>query len=111
MSYDLLQSGAREGLFFSESCSIYDDDDCWREEEEEKIPASDPAKNDQEPRTEFVYFLPCAKRIYDLLDKQTKRGLIEDAIERGFDGMTFMNDVGSGHTRTYTIEELKEESE
>lgn len=75
---------------------------------DEKIPTSDPGKNDQEPRTEFVYFLPCAKRIYDLLDKQTKRGLIEDAIERGFDGMTFMNDVGSGHTRTYTIEELLE---
>lgn len=75
---------------------------------DEKIPTSDPIQNDREPRTEFVYFLPCAKRIYDLIDKQTKRGLIEDAIKRGFDGMTFMNDVGSGHTRTYTIEELLE---
>lgn len=77
---------------------------------DEKITASDPAKNDQEPRTEFVYFLPCAKRFYDLLDKRTKRGLIEDAIKRGFDGMTFMNDVGSGHTRAYAIEELLEET-
>lgn len=75
---------------------------------DEKITAPNPAKNDQEPRTEFVYFIPCAKRIYDLLDKQTRRGFIEEAIKHGFDGMSFMNDVGSGHTRTYTIEELLE---
>lgn len=77
---------------------------------DEKITAPNPAKNDQEPRTEFVYFIPCAKRFYDDLDKETKWGFIEDAIKRGFDGMTFISDAVRGHTRTYTIEELKEES-
>lgn len=109
MNYDLLENGVREGLFFSESCSIYDDDDdCWREEEVQK---SDPGKNDHEPQTEFVYFFPCTKRFYDDLDKKTKRGFIEDAIKRGFDGMTFISDAVRGHTRTYTIEELKGELE
>lgn len=78
---------------------------------DEKIPTSDPGKNDQEPRTEFVYFFPCTKRFYDDLDKETKWGFIEDAIKRGFDGMTFISDGVRGHTRTYTIEELKEELE
>lgn len=77
---------------------------------DEKITAYDPIQKDREPRTEFVYFLPCAKRFYDDLDKQTRRGFIEEAIKRGFDGMSFMNDVGSGHTRAYAIEELLEET-
>lgn len=48
MSYDLLQNGVREGLFFSESCSIYDDDDddYWPEEEEED---EDPDSEKTEP--------------------------------------------------------------
>lgn len=77
----------------------------------DKITASDPIQKDQEPRTEFVYFIPCTKQFYDDLDKKTKRGFIENAIEHGFDGMSFISDGGSGHTRTYTIEELKEELE
>lgn len=77
----------------------------------DKIPTSDPTQKDREQRTEFVYFIPCTKRFYDDLDKKTKRGIIEDAIKRGFDGMTFVSDAVRGHTRTYTIEELKEELE
>lgn len=77
----------------------------------EKITTPDPAKNDQEQRTEFVYFTPCTKRFYDDLDKKTKRGFIENAIKHGFDGMSFISDAGIEQTRTYTIEELKEELE